>query len=404
MSHADATAALERTSSSALTLRPLQAPTIAASGPMPDLDATAVSSADVSSAGGMGGAATPPVLRFHTIAMSAIPEQQIEWLVPELLPAGLLTVLIGEEGVGKGLFSCRLMANLTTAEPSTPVLLIAGEDDPATMLVPRLKAAGADLDRVGLLCRNPEDQSSIPTLPSEMAALRSAIAASGAGLLIIDPWLSVVQPKLQVKDTQQARQVLDPLAALARETGVTVLLVGHTNRGESASTRNRVGSTVALRQVARHVLYAAADPMSPEGLIVGVEKSNIGEIYPARRYQKSEEDGAYLLDPLFERLGETVQQFVARQTAESGGGDRRQTPLWDQVSRQLSETDVITRAEVVELYQSAGQSAAAADKALARWSKGDRPKLYAMGSGVYLSAASNRPPAPPVTGMVGGPS
>ena len=116
------------------------------------------------------------------------------------------------------------------------MLLIAGEDDPGTMLRPRLEAAGADLNRVKFVVRDEETQTGIPNLPKDRYELRNLIEETEAVLVVIDPWLSVVAPNIQVKDTQQARIVLDPLSTLARETGAAILIVGHTNRSDSDLT------------------------------------------------------------------------------------------------------------------------------------------------------------------------
>ena len=209
--------------------------------------------------------------KFGTVPFSDIQDREIDWLLPGLLPRGFLTALVGDEGVGKGLYSCMLMAQVTAGPEPADVLLLAGEDDPESMIRPRLRAAGADLNRVHLTYKDKETKTGLPILPDDMGALRGLVDATSSQLVVIDPWLALVAARLQVKDTQQARRVFDPVARLARETGVAILLVGHTNRGDSTSARNRYGATVGIRQVARLGLMALPDPEGPEGLLVGVK-------------------------------------------------------------------------------------------------------------------------------------
>ena len=66
---------------------------------------------------------------------------------------------------------------------------------------------------------------------------------------------------------------------LATETGAAVLLLVHTNRINSANTRDRYGATYALRQKARVTLYAQCD--EEDRLLVGPDKMNNGAPTPA---------------------------------------------------------------------------------------------------------------------------
>jgi hypothetical protein len=65
-----------------------------------------------------------------------------------------------------------------------------------------------------------------------------------------------------------------------------VLLVAHTNRGDRQNLRNTYGLSGALRQVARTTLYAAEDP-DTNALLVGPDKSNLGNGALAERFERS---------------------------------------------------------------------------------------------------------------------
>ena len=331
------------------------------------------------------------VKKFGTVPFSEIPDREVDWLLPGQLPSGFITALIGDEGVGKGLYSCYLMAQVTAGLKPADVLLISGEDDPESMIRPRLRASGADLNRVHLMYRDRETTSGLPVIPEDIVSLTEQVQATKAVLIVIDPWLSVVSSKLQVKDTQHARRVFDPLARMARMTGVAVLLVGHTNRGDSASSRNRYGATVGIRQVARVGLMALPDLDDPAGLIVGMDKSNVSGIAPAVRFRKLSREGSWCLDVHEDQIGLTVQQLLDRE-ASGPVTDRRHSPLREQVQDLLVIKGRVTRSEIIDLYEASGSTSDSADKAIKRWTTGEHPLMFPESKGVFVSL-SDAPPA-----------
>ena len=71
------------------------------------------------------------------------------WLWPKRIPKGTLTLLAGDPGLGKSFLTVELAVRLTRAEFGEPgvALIASAEDLPAATVVPRLLAAGADLNR-----------------------------------------------------------------------------------------------------------------------------------------------------------------------------------------------------------------------------------------------------------------
>lgn len=339
------------------------------------------------STGGAGGRI------FGSIPAAGIIDTQVDWLIPEVIPVGMLTALIGEEGIGKGLFACHLIAQVTTGSSPHNVLLISGEDDWSAMLRPRLKAAGADLDRVHLFTL--QGSPGMPHIPEELEKLRSLVHTSRTKFVVIDPWLSVVSPRKKIRDTQDARQVFDELALFVKEEGLACLLVGHTNRNESASTRNRYGASIAIRQVARICLMALPDPAGPDTVIIGVDKSNISSLGPATRYLKASFDGAWHVSVHPDQYGLTISQHVADAELRDRRGDRRHTEHREVVDRLLAEQGWVSRRQVMDIYLASGSSQDAADKALSRWTTGTDAFLTSLGQGRYGPLDLHIPPVPP---------
>ena len=88
---------------------------------------------------------------------SSVAPEAIPWLWRERFPHRRLSVLTGPPGLGKSQITAFLAATVTTDKSwpdgsscvvSGPVIILSAEDDPADTIVPRLMAAGADLDKV----------------------------------------------------------------------------------------------------------------------------------------------------------------------------------------------------------------------------------------------------------------
>jgi hypothetical protein len=224
-------------------------------------------SADTADTGATSG--NTPLFRTKTAA--EFTTRSIRWLVPDLIPEEMLTVLVAEEGTGKGLYWCYLAAQLTHG--GQPVTVVATEDAWEHIIRPRLEAAGADLGMVHTIVANEEGSGARLTLPTHGPELVGLLAQTRTRALFLDPWVSLVSPALKVKDPQDARKAIDPLIHLAEKAGVAVVAVVHPNRGEG-SLRNRVGLTGVLRQAARSVCWMLAEPDTNVRWL-GQEKTNL---------------------------------------------------------------------------------------------------------------------------------
>ena len=207
------------------------------------------------------------------------PAAQARWLAKGRLPLASISLLVGDEGIGKSLLWVWIVAAVTTGKPLPEfgipegdpqhVILVCTEDDWSTTVRPRLEVAGADLTRIQVICTE-DDGSGAPTFPRDLHLI--ANAEPHPALVVVDAWLDTVPPGLSVRDPQQARQALHPWRELATVTDAAVLLLCHTNRVASANARDRYGATGELRKKARMTLYAQAD--DDGRLVVGPEKMN----------------------------------------------------------------------------------------------------------------------------------
>lgn len=208
----------------------------------------------------------------------------LSWLARGRIPRAAVTILVGDEGIGKSLFWVWLVAAVTTGRPLLEfgipkrapgrVVLVLTEDEWASTVRPRLEVAGADLSRVLVICTE-RDGSGSPMFPRDLHLIEEA----EADLVVVDAWLDTVPAGVKVSDPHMARLMLHPWKEAATTTGSAVLLLTHTNRVDSRSARDRYGITIELRKKARQTLFAQVD--EEDRLTIGPEKSNLSSPVPA---------------------------------------------------------------------------------------------------------------------------
>jgi AAA domain len=261
------------------------------------------------------------------------PAAQPRWLAKNRLPRAAVSLLVGDEGIGKSLMWVWLVAAVTTGKPLSEfgvpsrdpadVIVVVTEDDWATTVRPRLEVAGADLSRISVICTE-EDGSGAPVFPRDLFLIREADPPPA--LVVVDAWLDTVPGTLSVRDPQQARQALHPWRELATMTDAAVLLLTHTNRVASVTARDKYGATGELRKKARMTLWAQQDQAGH--LVVGPEKANGAapvsatafEIRPVPYFSSTEDhDGTVPLLGYVAESAQTAREHVAESYAAGHG-------------------------------------------------------------------------------------
>jgi putative DNA primase/helicase len=155
----------------------------------------------------------------------------IEWLWPGRIARGKLTVVAGAPGSGKSTLAVRIAAAVSCGgawpcgEGSAAqglVVLICPDGD-TDVLDPRLRAAGADLDRVRALRVDSEAAAGRPfDLGHELKQLETAVASRHDLRLIVVDALDVAGGRSGMRE---ARAQFDRLAAFAKRRNVAVVAI-----------------------------------------------------------------------------------------------------------------------------------------------------------------------------------
>ncbi|MGH3374749.1 MAG: AAA family ATPase [Actinoallomurus sp.] len=239
-------------------------------------------------------APVPPSRRVVSVKASTIKPKRVRWLWEGRVALGSLAILGGREGIGKSTVAYERAARITLGHlpgeflgAPRPVSIIATEDAWAETIVPRLIAAGADLDRVYKLeARTEYDAETGLSLPYDQEALRAEMEANGSVLLILDPLISRLDVNLDTHKNADVRQGLEPLTRLAGNLDATVLGLLHVNKSGSTDALSSLLGSRAFSEVARSVLYTMADPQDETGKrkVLGTPKNNLGPELPLLGY------------------------------------------------------------------------------------------------------------------------
>ena len=176
---------------------------------------------------------------------SAIKPRRVWWLWDGRLAVGTLALLAGREGLGKSVLAYTIAAMITRGELpgehfGTPkaVLVAATEDSWAQTIIPRLIAAGADLDRVYKVEIMADEVHRELDLPIDLERVRQVVLETGAVLLILDPLLSRLSDRLDTHKDAEVRLALEPMVAMAEKIDLTIWGLIHPTRA-AAATRYR---------------------------------------------------------------------------------------------------------------------------------------------------------------------
>ena len=232
--------------------------------------------------------------------LSTVEPLALDWLWERYIPAPMITIIDGDPGLGKSLLTIDLIARVTRGsampgelptiahEPRGAVLLSA-EDDLARIIVPRLLAAGANLDLAVVVRMLERDGTTREPLicPDDLAAIEEAIAKVRAAIVVIDPLVAYLPANANANRDQDVRRSLSILADLGERSGASIVGVRHLRKAGADNALYRGGGSIGIIGAARAGLLVAPDPDDPTGQqrIIAVTKNNLGPPPPSLAFR-----------------------------------------------------------------------------------------------------------------------
>lgn len=189
-----------------------------------------------------------------------------------------MALIAGEPGLGKSALTAFMAAKISCGgdlpgvsqpAPVGAVLIASPEDDPERTLLPRLKAAGADIRSVHIV-RDPLD------LHRDFERFEAdALAIENLRLIILDP-LTAFLGGMDPNRAGPARLLMGRLTDLAQRTGCAVVGVMHLSKMRAArNPMTAVAGSNAFVAAARAAHLVCLDPKDPDRRLLLPFKNNL---------------------------------------------------------------------------------------------------------------------------------
>lgn len=172
---------------------------------------------------------------------SEIKREDIEWFWDPYVPLGRLTMLGGDPGAGKSFITTAISAALSRGDSlpgeaegvrgPTVTLMLNAEDDPGDTIKPRLENLHADMTKIFV---STED---IILDADGFESIRQMVADTSAKLVIIDPIVAFLGPKVDMNRANEVRHIMKALGRLAKSLKIAIIIVRHNRKqpaGQSA--------------------------------------------------------------------------------------------------------------------------------------------------------------------------
>lgn len=225
------------------------------------------------------------------VKASSVESKRVDWLWPNRIAIGFITLFAGRTGLGKSFVVCDFVSRLSTGgtlpdgegrlEASN--VLIISEDPYEYVLVPRLLEMKANLDRVSFLSW---DAMADYTL-GDIDMLEQAYREAGCPKFIaIDPPTNFLGGKDEHKNGE-VRSVLKNLIGWLNTRSVACVLVTHVNKsvGKGIDAIDRIIGSVAWGTSARIAMTFSVDPNDPDRCLFSCPKTNLGMKAETLAYQ-----------------------------------------------------------------------------------------------------------------------
>lgn len=283
---------------------------------------------------------------------SAVKPRPVQWIWPQRIPVGRMSVLAGRGGLGKSVVTADLVATITAPKcwpgrsgslaPRGSVVMMCAEDDAEDTTVPRLIAHGANMDKVVLLDgKRPADDGKgfvLGITCQDVDIICEAVEAAGdCKLILVDPIGSYLGGQTDSHRDNEVRAVLDPLIKLSRDKGAGLLVVAHVRKSENQYADDAVLGSRAFTTLSRSVLHLAADPDNKDRYLLAPGKMNIGRRAPTLAYKVDQVNvpGAGF-QPLLVWEEDEIEGMTADDILGGGAGRGRPGPEPTQIERAVA--------------------------------------------------------------------
>lgn len=219
---------------------------------------------------------------FSMVTMDKVEEEDLDWLVPQMIARGQTTIFEGDPGVGKSYFLMWLAVHFCDGkrlpwqdkhDPVEPLRVVYFDTENAMGAVTKGRLQDNGLKN-GANYLQLQEIFSLDNEEAFNALEKEVVQGFKPDIVIVDP----INPYLGGADSYNAKdvqQALQNLRALAEEYNFALILVRHLNKSKNVKALYAGGGSIGFAGLARVVATVGWHPEEPNVRVVACTKNNL---------------------------------------------------------------------------------------------------------------------------------
>ncbi len=284
-------------------------------------------------------------MSLKAVKATDIQPAALKWLWPDRIPYGKICWFAGKPDCGKSLALLDLVARITTGNDwpdkiknawgPRDVLIAISEDGLGDTVIPRLNAAGADLNHIQFIQRVIVKSGTDTTrrqlqLSNDTNLLKKALADNPNIVLVaLDPITSFFGD-VNINIDKDIRPIMDALSAVCNASGVSFVSVVHHNKRSDVDALQKILGASSVVGAARTAWGFSRDPDNKEEFFMSLVKNNLSKRRTGMKYKIGEKEVDGILAPYTvwgEETESTANDLLDAERNTTGRKDNKQITL-----------------------------------------------------------------------------
>lgn len=244
----------------------------------------------------------PTKKRFKIITMDKVREEQVDWVIPQMIARKQTTIFEGDPGVGKSYFLMWLCIHFCDGKRLPWLDKAFGTPAPMRVVYCDMENSAGAVTKVRLQdngLKNGQnyvqftEPFSVDDEDSIEAFRRDVLEEFKPDIVVIDPVNLYIgsADTYRASETQQALQVLK---SMSEEYNFALIIVRHLNKSSGGKALYAGNGSIAFAGVARIIATVGWHPEEPDLRVVACTKNNLSQFFGSL---------GYTIQPLPDTLG-----------------------------------------------------------------------------------------------------